>query len=172
MFSGGDDAFILGAYDVLLTFADELRGDFEKYTAKNPAFSFSAGFAFARAKERVQKFGQWAEEALDHAKTMTYPKETEPAKDKITLFDEAFGWKELKYLTKISDKITGLIDHQDKKKKESRALIHKLQKSCRGFESILADKRRGRFKPMELKIWRLSYYLRNMLPENSKEKKN
>lgn len=170
VFSGGDDAFILGAYDVLLTFADEIREDFEKYTAHNPAFSFSAGFTFSKAKERVSKFGYWAEEALEDAKTMLYPNQQEPTKDKISLLNEAFNWKELKYLRSMSSKIVDLIENQNEKKRESRALIYKLQKSCKGFESILAEKRKKRFKPMQLKIWRLGYYLRNMLPANAKEK--
>src|SRR5207248_215937 len=45
IYSGGDDLFVVGAWDRLPLLADAVRREFHEYCAHNPALTISAGIA-------------------------------------------------------------------------------------------------------------------------------
>lgn len=45
LYSGGDDVFIVGSWDVAIQLAERIRADFRRFTCENPAFSISGGIA-------------------------------------------------------------------------------------------------------------------------------
>ncbi len=55
IYSGGDDVFIVGSWDVAIKLAERIREDFKKYTCHNPAFSLSAGVAILPPKYPIIK---------------------------------------------------------------------------------------------------------------------
>ena len=80
IYSGGDDLFIVGAWDDLLEFAVDLRNTFRLYT--NGKLSFSAGLGLFGSKYPVSRM------ADDTGKLEDAAKETE-GKDSIALFGES-----------------------------------------------------------------------------------
>ncbi|WP_277640948.1 type III-A CRISPR-associated protein Cas10/Csm1 [Wolinella succinogenes] len=94
VFAGGDDIFILGAWDEVLEFAKELREDFMKF-ASGSGLTISMGMVLTKPNKPINFVAQIAEEGLEEAKNY---KPTQEQKDKeknaITLFGETIGWEE------------------------------------------------------------------------------
>ncbi len=77
VYSGGDDMFIVGAWDELLELAIDVRRAFEVFTGGK--LSFSAGLALFNPKFPISKMAELAGNLEDAAKKM-------PNKDSIALF--------------------------------------------------------------------------------------
>lgn len=94
VFAGGDDIFILGAWDEVLEFAKELREDFMKF-ASGSGLTISMGMVLTKPNKPINFVANIAEEGLEEAKNY---KPTQEQKDKeknaITLFGETIGWEE------------------------------------------------------------------------------
>ncbi len=55
IYSGGDDVFIVGAWDHTIALAKRIREDFRIYTKGNPRFSISGGVAIVKDKFPIMK---------------------------------------------------------------------------------------------------------------------
>lgn len=55
IYSGGDDVFIVGSWDVTISLAKRIQADFKEYACKSPAFSVSGGIAIVPAKFPIMK---------------------------------------------------------------------------------------------------------------------
>lgn len=92
VYSGGDDLFLVGAWDDLLELAVDLRKAFATYT--NGMLSFSAGLGLFSPSYPVIRMAEDTGELEDMAKK-------EPEKDSVALFGESetaapvFTWEEL-----------------------------------------------------------------------------
>ncbi len=155
IFSGGDDTFIVGAYDKIMEFANEFREKFRDFTCNNTKYSFSASIVLIDPKQSVVNFAEVAEDMLDKAKNFS------DDKDKIVIMEEVFSWEEYKFILYLQEKIKILVI-----KTKNRAILDKMMKSTKGFDRIL--KERGKMQ-RELKTWRFSYYLRNIVKDNREE---
>lgn len=49
VYSGGDDLFIVGSWDVTIRLAERIHDDFKRFTCQNPAFSISGGIAITES---------------------------------------------------------------------------------------------------------------------------
>jgi CRISPR-associated protein Csm1 len=67
-YSGGDDVFIVGAWDALPEFARRVRQSLSEYAAGNPQVTLSAGISLAEAGFPLYQAAQQASEAEDSAK--------------------------------------------------------------------------------------------------------
>jgi len=83
-YSGGDDLLVLGPYDDIIKFAQELRNTFKIWTASNPSINLSGGINIVSPKFPIGKAAITSEEYLDAAKSC--------GRDKITLFGEVVNW--------------------------------------------------------------------------------
>lgn len=83
-YSGGDDLLVLGPYDDIIKFAQELRNSFKIWTAYNPSINLSGGINIVSPKFPIGKAAIASEEYLDAAKSC--------GRDKITLFGEVVNW--------------------------------------------------------------------------------
>lgn len=83
-YSGGDDLLVLGPYDHIIQFADELRGEFKEWTCNNDDISISAGVFIAGPKFPAERGIKFADNSLSASKNC--------GKDMITLFDETVLW--------------------------------------------------------------------------------
>ncbi|BBG66778.1 CRISPR-associated protein, Csm1 family [Hydrogenimonas sp.] len=93
VFSGGDDIFILGAWDEVVEFSRELHEDFTRFAAKS-GLTFSAGIVVTKPNKPVNFIAEAAESALEASKEYKEKKEMLlPSKDALTLFGETAGWK-------------------------------------------------------------------------------
>lgn len=84
VYSGGDDFFLVGAWDDLLEFAVDLRRVFQVYT--NGKLSFSAGLGLFSASYPVSRMAAEAGILEEAAKNLDQVRGKQNQKDKIALF--------------------------------------------------------------------------------------
>ncbi|MBX3057267.1 MAG: type III-A CRISPR-associated protein Cas10/Csm1 [Anaerolineae bacterium] len=82
IYSGGDDLFIVGAWDLLPELAHRINSDFQKYAAGNPYLHASAGISLHEGKFPLYQAARAAATSLDAAKAY----ENEPG-DKKNAFN-------------------------------------------------------------------------------------
>lgn len=111
VFSGGDDCFLVGAWDAVLQFGIQLRKKFELFSKSLAAddknfksvkvpMTFSASYMLVDSKFPVSRFADFAEEKLKQAKR---PDKLSGKKDKINLFDYTIDWNFLPEIVKYHD---------------------------------------------------------------------
>jgi len=131
LYSGGDDLFVLGDWDVVREFAEEVRRDFRKFVCENPFFTISGGELIVPPKYPILKSAEQAGEVEDLAKQYEHPgeiltyrfydendKEIEvPAnkqKDAFAMLDTAMGWEtEYKAVKAMAEKLYHKIANKD-----------------------------------------------------------
>jgi CRISPR-associated protein Csm1 len=86
VYSGGDDAFVVGHWKNMLRFARLLEQDFKKFVGNNPNIHFSAGIFTCDAHYPVAKFSEDAKDLLD--------KDAKKIQDKnaISVFNHCLKW--------------------------------------------------------------------------------
>lgn len=94
IYSGGDDVFLVGAWDDVVEFAVELRDRFTDYTQGK--LTVSAGVGMFPDKYPVAVMAREVGDLEDAAKSHTHP--AGATKDAVALFDKdlTFGWGELR----------------------------------------------------------------------------
>lgn len=83
-YSGGDDLLVLGPYDDIICFAQELRNKFKEWTANNDSINLSGGISIISPKFPIGKAVDMSEEFLEVSKSC--------GRDKITVFGEIVDW--------------------------------------------------------------------------------
>ena len=104
LYAGGDDLFILGDWQVVQSFAGDIRNSFKKYVCNNPYISISGGELIVPPKFPVLKAADMVADAEKLAKSYIHKgiklmykfenneKKIEKQKDAFTLFDTALAW--------------------------------------------------------------------------------
>jgi CRISPR/Cas system-associated protein Cas10 (large subunit of type III CRISPR-Cas system) len=89
VYSGGDDLFMLGPWDQLLGFAEELQKELAKVTAEwnAPQLTLSAGFKLTHPSSPVRYLVDDADAALENAK--------KSGKNCVSVFERLLKWDEL-----------------------------------------------------------------------------
>lgn len=159
VFAGGDDTFLIGAYNYIFEFAYNFRENFRQYVCGNPNVTFSAGLLIFDPKYPVSRICEYAEHSLEMAKN--YTEENRVVKDRVAFFGEVFSWHEFREIMRIRDKCVELVRLSNK-----RGVLNKVLKSTKGFKSIMEDSQSKR-KLHLLKMHRLAYYLREIRAKNS-----
>lgn len=83
VFTGGDDLFLIGAWDEVLEFSRFIRNKFREYV--NEKLTISFGIALIKPTYPIARLADVAEELLDNSKELE-------GKDAITLFNESVKW--------------------------------------------------------------------------------
>ncbi len=141
VYSGGDDLFIIGQWDVIPDIALEIRNRFQQFTSDNPVFSLSAGIALVRGKYPVYKAADHAGAAEESAKSYKRKKKTgeEITKNSISFMGSVFDWDEFKELYDIVKSINEI--------KESgyniKPLISRIKLIAGRYEQDLNEKRKS-----------------------------
>lgn len=124
IYSGGDDLFIVGSWDVIIKVASDIRTQFREYVCQNPKVTISGGISLHKKKYPLYRAAEKADNALDDAKehvnpnkekekcptdktaetTQDAPKDAkkcipnkkaeEKPKNALGMFDTAFHWDE------------------------------------------------------------------------------
>lgn len=97
-YAGGDDLFVVGAWDALPEFAARIRQEFARYACGNPAATLSGGVALADAKFPLYQAAEWAGDAEEAAKRFKRADGRE--KDAVTFLDQAVGWEQFETIQK------------------------------------------------------------------------
>lgn len=157
IFSGGDDFFIVGAWDRVFEFAEFIQEQFRKYVSNHTLLTLSGSLLVVDAKFPVARFAPLADERLADAKI-------NGGKNCINVFDINLSWSDFKAAKELKKKLVKLVSEL----KESRAIIEKVQKSSIGLGKIL-KKVQGNGKIDISRVWRLAYYLRVTKKEESQK---
>lgn len=166
VFSGGDDTFILGSWNVVLAFAERFYKDFKKYVCNNEGLTFSAGIGLYHFKFPIVRSAVITEDALEKSKKYLSNGERIPTKNKVTIFGETFNWEEFAKIKEIKEIIIEMMEIRKGEKDDGfgRNLLYKLYKSTVGLRPILDTTAEGRFE--NIRFWRLAYYLRDLQGDN------
>ncbi|MCD6653565.1 MAG: type III-A CRISPR-associated protein Cas10/Csm1 [Sulfurovum sp.] len=84
VFAGGDDFFIMGAWDEVIEIAKEIRAEFLAFVA-GCELSVSMGGVMFKSSKPINYIAQLSDEALEKAKALE-------GKDGISFFDESVKW--------------------------------------------------------------------------------
>ena len=173
IFSGGDDFFLLGAWDKVFDLAQEIREAFDEFVAHHPGITLSASLLVLDDHFPVSRFAAIAEERLHDAKYGSLNKNS------INVFDQNLTWDEFKQAKEVKTALSELVTVYH----ESKAVIQKVLKGCDGLEVLheravgyarvtrygAVTNLRERFedqKPTGEKVWRMAYYLRDLKGES------
>ena len=112
VFAGGDDIFIIGAWDEVIEFTKELREEFVKFVGDSE-LTFSVGMIMTKPNKPVNFIADIAEGALEKSKEYEpEQKEGDKEKNAITLFRQTIGFNE--YLYDMNDDFKVIKDMAEK----------------------------------------------------------
>jgi CRISPR-associated protein Csm1 len=163
VFAGGDDTFIIGAWDKILeitpiihTAFDNAQNEWKKNIKQEDDITISAGIVIVHPKFPMIRLADKVEDLLALAKKQ--------GKNRIGVFGECITWKEFKRVCGMMNLLKDLVIE----KGESKSLLHRISSSEIGFRS-LQDKIKKRNEIDFPKVYRLKYYLRNAKTEENKK---
>jgi CRISPR-associated protein Csm1 len=134
VFAGGDDIFVLGAWDEVIELAKNIRDDFVKFTNAN--LTFSAGLIISKANKPINFLALKTEEALEEAKDFCCEIEKNRCKeicenkenictdennnirkkDAVNIFNQTVRWKNFKRIRNCT--LNKFLEYEEKYKKE------------------------------------------------------
>ncbi len=104
LYSGGDDLFVVGRWDKVIDFAEQVRSDFREYVCNREEISISGGVTLVGGKFPIAKAANMAGEVEHKAKEFRKDKNAEEAdKNAFCLFGEVVDWGEFVKVNKIKD---------------------------------------------------------------------
>ena len=109
IYSGGDDLFIVGAWDALPGLADTIRQDLARFAAGNRGIHISGGLTLHGGKYPLYQAARDAEEALDEAKDLERPEEPDHHKDGFHFLGVTFPWERFDDLVREKDRLVHLV---------------------------------------------------------------
>ncbi|MCF8222295.1 MAG: hypothetical protein K9J25_04050 [Bacteroidales bacterium] len=160
VFSGGDDAFIVGAWDAITDFSLLIAEEFKKYTGfdnmanEDHKLTFSASLMVVDHHFPVKMFSHEAEEMLHKAKYYV-PGE----KGRINFMGNIFTWEQFINIKELTGTFCELIVNRN----ESRSFLAKLQQLSLDYEE---DSRKSAEMDSIPKVWRLNYVFRDIKKTN------
>ena len=163
VFAGGDDIFILGAWDEVIDFTKELREEFVKFVGDS-GLTFSVGMIMTKPNKPVNFIADIAEGALEKSKGYKpEQKEGDQEKNAITLFRQTVGFDE--YLYDMNDDFKVIKDIAEKYPELfNTAFWYRLLKFCDMRENIENDIKNTLWKS------KLSYtFKRNIIDKQKNE---
>ena len=103
VYSGGDDLFIVGRWDVMPKLAQWIHDDLSRYATSNPRVHISAGITLHGDKYPLYQAAEEAEDALDQAKKAD-------GKNSLCFMDEVLPWSHIESVKAYRDEMIALHD--------------------------------------------------------------
>lgn len=148
LYSGGDDVFAVGRWDMLIAFAEQIRNDFRDFVCGREEISISAGIAMVDPKFPIAKGAELAGEAEEKAKSFSTDGVL-PSKNAFCFFGEAISWhKEFAEVKSLKEEMVYLV-HQEGL---SNGLLQKLMQFQQMKNHVAQDQSKSY-------IWNSTYYL-------------
>ncbi|TAN45544.1 MAG: type III-A CRISPR-associated protein Cas10/Csm1 [Nitrospirae bacterium] len=113
VFAGGDDLFLIGAWNRIIEFSDFMNQSFNKYVCENKHITISAGVALHKPNTPVLTLAETAEHALSLSKDgkSSHSRESgNPERNSITVFGETVKWDNFAELQGIKETLSKWID--------------------------------------------------------------
>ncbi|MEL7221920.1 MAG: hypothetical protein AAGJ93_11415, partial [Bacteroidota bacterium] len=158
VFAGGDDCFVVGAWDAVFHFALQIRKEFAAFVQymqqqlpKLPKkITISGGLVVVNPKFPALQFAKIAEKELETAKDWSGNLQD---KDRISVFGEALSWEEFNKAKEMAD-----ILHQNIAAGEfKRSILDRIKKSAIGYEKLQSKALNEQLKGP--KVWRLFHFI-------------
>ncbi len=149
IYAGGDDLFVVGAWDLIPLLAGRIQQRFATYVGDNPFLHISAGITLEDRKFPLYRAAERAGEAEGKAKGHIRPDGRR--KDAICFLDTVVGWEDWEFVRQQKEDILWLIgeDAENKARKEEererrlpRALLQVVQSLHQLYRTGLRDARR------------------------------
>jgi CRISPR-associated protein Csm1 len=147
VFAGGDDLFLIGPWNKIISFAGELHERFSQFACNNKEITISVGISVGKPGIPVPTLAERGEEALKLSKK---------ERNNLTVFGETVTWPEFATLQEKCDRLlawqeTGVMGkamlyrlnelislaEQERKLRESKRPIELSDMSCLGWRSRL-----------------------------------
>lgn len=113
LYSGGDDVFAVGRWDLLLEFAEDIRKQFRKFVCHRVEVSLSAGLSIIGPKFPITKAAELAGEAEDEAKkynTIDDAQREVLVKNAICFLGETVSWNtEFQTVKELKDQLVHFV---------------------------------------------------------------
>lgn len=100
IYSGGDDLFIVGSWNLIPEVASDIRRDFTKFVCLNPNLTISAGISIFERKYPLYRAAEEAYEGLERAKGY---KRAGKDKDAISFLSKELSWNEMALSAQMMD---------------------------------------------------------------------
>jgi CRISPR-associated protein Csm1 len=97
VFSGGDDLFVLGPWDILPEFILELESKFKMFAAQNPCVTLSAAIVISNPKNHIAALAEICEKKLKIVKNSTQPLlyPDKEGRNGVYFMNQIFSWEDL-----------------------------------------------------------------------------
>lgn len=107
VYSGGDDAFVIGSWLNILRFTQKVRGDFASLAGGNPHLNFSAGIFTCNPRYPVARIADDAGKEEGKAKSFTRPNDPKRYKSKnaVRLFEHTLSWERLSEMMDFGERL-------------------------------------------------------------------
>jgi CRISPR-associated protein Csm1 len=118
IYAGGDDLFIVGAWDQLPGLARSIRDDFSTFCCRNPDFSISGGLTLHRGKFPIYKAAVQAGDAESRAKKVRQEWGKQAfahQKDGFCFINVPIVWEDMPAAVKIKDLLESQIQGKEGK---------------------------------------------------------
>jgi CRISPR-associated protein Csm1 len=155
IYSGGDDLFIVGAWDVLPGLADVLRRDLARFAAHNPVLHISGGLTLHGGKYPLYQAALDAEAALDAAKDFERPDEDGHDKDAFHWLGITLPWEDFEGIRSEQETLVHLVDDLGVNRSLLRVLLRLYARATHAVD----ERGKAYWGPW---MWRGAYYLRRM----------
>ncbi len=146
VFAGGDDSFLVGAWDAVLAFSILLRQELRTFSQTDDnteLLRLSGGMVMVPPKYPVVRFSEEADDAEKIAKTQRGDQKDffeNPLKDNFSLFGYVVSWEEMVEVVELKKHLLDLI----LKHSEPKSFIHLLTENLYKFENTLKQATKGR----------------------------
>lgn len=126
-YSGGDDAFIVGSWINVISFAIELYYDFRSFSCGNRSLTFSAGIVQCSSHYPILQAGYEAgkkeAEAKNHDLSIGGRRNK---KNAVSIFDKVVRWNVLIDQLRFAERCYELFDPDSSTRSYSRSLLHRI----------------------------------------------
>ena len=106
VFTGGDDLFLIGRYDVIVNFAKELREKFYKFSLQKATLSI--GLIMFKSSTPISYVSEWADKAEKEAKKVIDKKGND--RNGISIFDKTMKFDEFIEIEEKIEKILEMVN--------------------------------------------------------------
>ncbi len=157
VFAGGDDCFMIGAWDAIFQFAQVLNNAFAAFAqvvkTKLPSLAaktmtLSASLLILDPHFPVVRLADMAEDEIKEAKSYT-------DKNRVSVMGNVLTWEEFEQANRTAHKLQYLIQEKD----ESRVILNRIKQSAKGYEKLQNEAVIGNVTAP--KVWRLHYFIRH-----------
>jgi len=177
IYSGGDDLFVIGRWDLMIAFAEQIKEDFSAFTCQtggSPSLSLSGGIAIVTHKFPIMKAAAFSEDAEKAAKGHKLEVNGEYAfsKNSIALFGMPLHWDtEYQLVKELKEELVLYVESERNPKGLPKSILGKIQtysEMARKYRmdynrlAVLEPEKRGA-PPIPSWVWHVVYDFSRMI---------